>query len=160
MEPNVSVNGLDYKEGISGGQWMSVHIHWFAYLSSTVEPFDQALSQRVQHLSEQADKLTADAITARKTIPRRKADIMQQRSAALAHIDKTNEKRRREVEEEFLEPSQHITPEPREYLVVRREMSKQIQWSIHRFEHACDLGFLWFETLLCSAFGSLWLETF
>lgn len=55
----------------------------------------------MQHLSERADTLTAEAIAARKTIPARRAELVKARTEALDRIGKSKEQKRRTAEEAF-----------------------------------------------------------
>jgi hypothetical protein len=66
-----------------------------------VEPFDQALSQRVQHLTEQYDNLTAQVIESRKTLPARRAAALQSRYDTVREDERSVEERRATLVEEF-----------------------------------------------------------
>jgi hypothetical protein len=58
---------------------------------------------RVQHLSEKADNLTAEAISARKDVPGQQAAAVQSRSDLLDRIGKVRERKRRTTEDRFAE---------------------------------------------------------
>lgn len=120
MEPNISINGMPYKEGTGASEYRGGPIrttareyaetrgpcHWRLVHSCvlvTAEPFDQVLSQRVQHMSEQADKLTAEAIKARKTLPAQRAALIRERHAVLQRAAEAREKRRRQDEDDLAE---------------------------------------------------------
>lgn len=65
------------------------------------QPFDQDLSQRVQRLSERCDTSTAQAIAARKTIPSKRATLLQTRAQIQKEIDQKREHKRRKLESEI-----------------------------------------------------------
>ncbi|UZJ51351.1 hypothetical protein CBS101457_000671 [Exobasidium rhododendri] len=84
LEPNLTINGNPFSQD-----------------DAEMEPFDQALSQRVQHLTEQCDNLTAHVIEARKTLPSRRAAALQARYKLTDERQKKIDARRRTVEEDF-----------------------------------------------------------
>lgn len=65
------------------------------------QPFDQDLSQRVQRLSERCDTSTAQAIAARKSIPSRRAALLQTRAKIQKEIEEKRENKRRKLESEI-----------------------------------------------------------
>lgn len=66
----------------------------------TAQPFDQALSQRVQHLTERSDMLTAQVIAARKSLPARRAAALDERYKVIEKRQGVEEAKRRQTEEE------------------------------------------------------------
>lgn len=58
-----------------------------AWIDTAVEPFDEALSDRLQTLSETADALTEKAVSARKALPAERDAALERRAKVLAALE-------------------------------------------------------------------------
>jgi len=67
----------------------------------------------VQLLTEQSDKLTAQVIEARKTLPARRAAALEARSEVLSERLRKKEAKRRAIEESFEKEELQGTGQPR-----------------------------------------------
>ncbi|PWN37206.1 uncharacterized protein FA14DRAFT_170083 [Meira miltonrushii] len=121
LESNVTVNGMPFREGTDGTQ-----------------PFDQELSQRVRMLSERCDTSTAQAIAARKTIPSKRAALLQTRAQLQREIEQKRENKRRRLESEIEKLVKERDSQTGESTIKPLERSEEVADSLRTAKENID----------------------